>query len=550
MDATTNFRTSESKLDYEYTRLHITPLNPALLSSILPPTVLSVARNISYHSLQTFPEKDFGFVDLPSMEAQKIKKKLNGSILKGTKVKIEEARPAKRKLREEDTTLAPPEAGMNKLEISSKKRKRDPETLPAIELKDRKVKRGWTDPVPAKKLDKKSKRKKDVVRSKYTSGPECLFRTTLPANVPAAAKDGVVAANAKTERRKKKKQAKDVVIHEFSKVTKHATFLRSSGVLSTVKGVAEYVEGKGWVDAAGNVVEAVIAMPKKATSNKTEGTQSSTDSSSSSESGDNSEGGRTTEEVKKEPVKAAKQAVVENLTSSSGTSSAEDDGIDGDASSSSQSTEGESSKSDEETDPTALSPKTPISLKIDIPKTESMAAPKIHPLEELFKRRRPDFEAPKIPDATPSFSFFDNDPSDADEESSMTPIPMTPFTKQDFALRGLRSAAPTPDTAFPGKNYAVWPTDNVSSSMSNLNTNLREERTGDDTEGDVTPTLGGKMKKKETGKVEEKADPVTDFQKWFYEHRGEVNRGWKRRRKVVAKQRRQRENRRRNAKDA
>src|SRR5271170_3536799 len=95
------------ELDSKYTRLHITPLNPTLLPSILPPAVLTAARNISYHSLQTFPEKEFGFVDLPSMEARKIKKKLNGSILKGTKVKIEEARSSKQEARNEATSIIP-----------------------------------------------------------------------------------------------------------------------------------------------------------------------------------------------------------------------------------------------------------------------------------------------------------------------------------------------------------------------------------------------------------------------------------------------------------
>jgi hypothetical protein len=37
----------------------------------------------------------------------------------------------------------------------------------------------------------------------------------------------------------------------------------------------------------------------------------------------------------------------------------------------------------------------------------------------------------------------------------------------------------------------------------------------------------------------------SDFQKWFYEHRGEANRAWKRRRKLVAKDKRHRENKRR-----
>jgi hypothetical protein len=534
---TSNFRPSENEeLDSIYTRLHITPLNPTLLPSILPPAVLTAARDISYHSLQTFPEKEFGFVDLPSMEAQKIKKKLNGSILKGTKVKIEEARPSKQEARNE-ATLIIPEANAKKQEIPSKKRKRDTETLPGIELRDRKVKRGWTDPVAVKKLGKKTKGKKDVVKSKYTSGPELLFRTTLPANKAAFTKD---APGLKTERKKKRKPAKEVVVHEFSKTTKHASFLRSSAAPSRAKGVAEYVEGKGWVDASGDVVEAPVKKPKKTASRIPENLPSSSESFVSSGFEEESDTGGSTVETRNEPTKVAKQAGEEiSTTSSSGTSSDEEDqeNQDSNNASSSSESEGETSQIGEETHDThpLPSPRTPISLKLDIPKTETpkKSDSAIHPLEALFKRRRPNFEAPKIPEAVPSFSFFGADGDDDDEKGVLDSIPMTPYTKQDFALRGLRSAAPTPDTAFPDKSYTVWPTDNVS----------KEDSAGMD--GGATPTQKHKAKEShlQKGSVD---GPVSDFQKWFYEHRGENNRAWKRRRKLAAKEKRHRENKKRN----
>lgn len=78
-------------------RLHITPLNEALLKTYVPATIRDSVTNISYHTLQTFPEKPFGYLELPVMEAQKIKKKFNGTILKGTKVRIEDARPEKKR---------------------------------------------------------------------------------------------------------------------------------------------------------------------------------------------------------------------------------------------------------------------------------------------------------------------------------------------------------------------------------------------------------------------------------------------------------------------
>jgi len=539
---TSDLRPSESQgLESKYTRLHITPLNPTLLPSILPPAVLAAARNISYHSLQTFPEKDFGFLDLPSMEAQKIKKKLNGSILKGTKVKIEEARPSKLKAKVEDDAFATPETNSIRRGDSSKKRKRDGETLPGIELRDRKVKRGWTEPVPAKKLDKKSKGKKDVVKSKYTSNPELLFRTALPANKAPSADE---TAGLKTERKKKRNQAKEVVIHEFSKTTKYASFLRSNKVPSAAKGVAEFVEGKGWVDASGNIIEALIKKEKEPAKHVVQKTTSSSESFENSEVHEESNAEDNPEETLKGPAKPAKLAKAEvSSTSSSESSSDEEDSDDvndeeGNDISSSSGSEDETSQNDEETHDAQIlpSPKTPISLKLDIPKSESPIKPesRVHPLEALFKRRRPNLEASMIPAVAPSFSFFDAD-GDEDEEKDdvVNSIPMTPYTKQEFAFRGLRSAAPTPDTAFPVKSYDTWPTDNMANGGS-IKVN-----------GDTTPTQ--KHKAKESIPPKDSAEtPVSDFQKWFYEHRGENNRAWKRRRKLAAKEKRHRENKKRN----
>jgi hypothetical protein len=38
-------------------RLHITPLKPDLLKVYLVPSVLQLAKNVSYHAVETFPEK-------------------------------------------------------------------------------------------------------------------------------------------------------------------------------------------------------------------------------------------------------------------------------------------------------------------------------------------------------------------------------------------------------------------------------------------------------------------------------------------------------------
>ncbi|RMD43481.1 hypothetical protein DV735_g1631, partial [Chaetothyriales sp. CBS 134920] len=92
------------------TRLHISPLTPDLLLAVLGPQRLEVASNIAFHSIQTAPDRPFGYVDLPSMEADKVKKKLHGAILKGKKMKVEDARPKKRSFTdvEDDPTAEAP----------------------------------------------------------------------------------------------------------------------------------------------------------------------------------------------------------------------------------------------------------------------------------------------------------------------------------------------------------------------------------------------------------------------------------------------------------
>lgn len=568
---------SETQLEPDRVRLHVTPLNPTLVPSILPPSVLPLARNISFHSLQTFPEKQFGFVDLPIMEAQKLKKRLNGSTLKGTKVKIEDARPAKQVTKPDNTEEAESEVKKDKSEKPSKKRKRDPETISAVELQDRKVKRGWTDPKAPKRSEKKSKssKDKDRVKSKYTSQPECLFKTSLPANVAASLKEKSTVVDLR--KRRKGDLQKDVVVHEFSKTIRHASFLRSSGLPSSAKAVNEYVEGTGWVDQDGNVVEAPIRKRKGELKEDQEDSESSVDSDVSSvfEVLSDSEDESRPENVGMVLDKVAERLAVvdEDDTSSSGTSSSESETSSSGISSDDE--DDEESSSDEEDDevedekvendkelnsksalnkpplenhvdtlgPSVPTPATPPNLKLNIPQTATEIEPatEVHPLEALFKRRRPDSDAPTIPEPVPSFNFFDAaDADDSEGDEAENSIPMTPYTQRDLEFRGLRSAAPTPDTAHPGKTYTTWPTDNMP---------RKKVFDDDDEDGDVTPTqkLKARGKEGEKGEEEEGEGEVegSDFQKWFYEHRGEANRAWKRRRKLVAKDKRHRENKRR-----
>ena len=106
-------------------------------------------------------------------------------------------------------------------------------------------------------------------------------------------------------------------------------------------------------------------------------------------------------------------------------------------------------------------------------------------------------------------------------------VPLTPFTQRDFEYRGMRSAAPTPDTAHPNKRF-VWPTEN-----------------SDDEDEDAPSSPIRKGSSSKEGEKKEGASAESDFQKWFYENRGDTSRAWKKRRRTVAKEKRHRENRKR-----
>jgi hypothetical protein len=600
--------------DNEYVRLHITPFDKSLLDRIVPSSVQPSAKNISFHALQSFPEKGFGFVELPKMEADKIKKKLNGAILKGSKVRIEEARPEKKAVGVGEDDEKPRKR--SKEEKDSKKRKRDSEAIPGVELHDRKVKRGWTTPSSDLVKEKRSKDKKDekeekkvVVKSKFTSGPECLFKTTLPANVAANLKNKSDALESNTEKKKKKRNGKEVLVHEFAKTTKYASFLRGSGVVGG-KTAKEFVEGKGWVDENGEVIESVtLKAPRKTVQLKKpvvedDDTSSSGDSDTSEEdSSDEDE-----QDVTEDKVDAATRAERASSTSSSGSSPEDEDdkvkendaesesdseaesiadsvsnkatptpvssteistpavsqlnidqavasdtsdamsssepeselATDSDSSSASEDeSEAEASSASEKQEERSTSSNgPPPNLSIEIPAVKSSqeaTSTEVHPLEALYKRSKDAAEAPvSNEEAAPGFSFFGGDNDDdieMEDQDDLSAMPMTPFSQTDIERRRYRSAAPTPDTAHPGK-VLNWPTEYDDEDMQYEDT--------------TTPVRkGAKAATSEPAPEAAATSAVTDFQKWFYENRGDTNRAWKKRRKVVAKEKRQKENRKR-----
>lgn len=558
--------------DSGYSRLHITPLDPQLLKVVVPSAVLPHVKNVSFHALQTFPDRPYGFLDLPSADADKIKKRLNGAVLKGSKIRIEPARPVNMPEPSPDA-IVDTKSKKSKSGKRDKKRKRDAQEVVGVELEEgRKVKRGWTvtpDEAAAKKKkekdhdkkkakskdkedkkDKDKKKKKKDPESKYSEGPECLVKTTLPPNKLDLADDITGGAKKKS----KKGEKRDVVVHEFEKNTKFATFLKTVQPASaeSAHAGAVFVKGKGWVNEDGTVVENVkstrpTTIPQLQVSKMRAplAPADDDDDTSSSSGGSSSE-----EESDSEPEllpEAPQQLKIATRLANPGI-----DNI-------------PSLDVADETD--TARPKSASSLRslsIKIPPatpTPTSKSAKVHPLEALYKRQKQEEATPSKPlDVAEPFTFFGGQDADEDEEmadgqdgegsgleaadenddhqeSSHGPQPpMTPFTKQDFEWRNTRSAAPTPDTAHPSRISRIW----YQRGGSDEGLDDVEEDQGEDDDHSmggqegVTGVEGG---------GEGATNPNTDFQKWFWEHRGDLNRSWKKRRKTTAKEKRYRENR-------
>ncbi|RCI16337.1 hypothetical protein L249_2623 [Ophiocordyceps polyrhachis-furcata BCC 54312] len=487
--------------DNDYVRLHITPLDDHLVNIILPASVRPSSRNLSLHTIQAFPEKRYGFVDLPRMDAAKLKRKLNGSLLKGTTVRVQDARPEARTT-EPSHDAAPPE---KKRKLSSSPGKRDLNVLDGMTLKDRKVKRGWTEAAGAKRRSAKDKdddaRKR--TKSRYTNQEECLLKVKVPpkamGNLPGCKKKG--------------KRPREVTVHEFENTTKFPSFLKSSAPDKDGKMTAEFVEGKGWVDEEGNVVETVRARTARAPETGASVAQTEQDSinsvpstddestSSSSESEDDEQSSAPESTGRRQHQDTSAPAIEEATTDAS--------------------------------NPPSSLPGSPRSLTIQIPKRKSESS--VHPLEALYKRSDQDADATNKTSQRPPepFSFFGrgSDDEDATPEAAtetgnpanLKP-PMTPYSRHDFERRSVRSAAPTPDTAHPSRKNLLW-----------------GEEEEEEEEGGEEGEDGGE--EEETTREAAASQPgQSDFQTWFWENRRELNRSWMTRRKTAAKEKRHREN--------
>ena len=595
------------------TRLHITPLDPFLLQAYISTSLLPQATNISYHGIETFPEKRYGYIELPTMEAEKLKKKLNGSILKGTKVKIEDAKLESRKTKIEREAASNVDETLKNKQRSSKKRKREEGMLPGEELPEgRKVERGWTEPdrkstdkgAKRKKKEKDGERKKKKQKSEYTHEPELLFKTQLPPTKKSEEKleDG-------KKKQKKKSKKSETVVHEFSKTKKHKHSI-ANDANGKSGSVSHYEEGTGWLNANGDVVEPESESRKR---RKKQDPGSKADLSINTHSSSakdiraeqtrpNSSGSAASHYLQSpgtqlrgeldqalagaqsmEPEDEIAQAVdtedsknpseesseieneiegVDELANSEEAGKNEDDNlqagderassahksplVDSNGSTSIEALQGEAYST---TERTLLQAPATITTE-HIPEL----AKEVHPLEALYKRPKSNPGSPKKP--TPiqtSFTFFDADEGEENDTLGALPMmPQTPFTSQDLEFRGIRSAAPTPDTAAIGKRFFFPWSDNKEEEEEEK----KEVEGAKDEDGDVE--IEGQARSNVEAMDDRAGDakPVADsakepkeeseFEKWFWEHRGETNRAWKKRRREAMKEKRHRENRRLN----
>jgi hypothetical protein len=518
--------------DHPYVRLHVTPLDAELLKVVLSSALLPKARNISYHAIETFPEKRYGFLELPSEDAEKLRKKLNGAVLKGVKIRIERARPsriptplAQAAMAKEKTSKRSTE-GAAPPKDKSKKRKRGAEELSGVVLEDgRTIKRGWTSAEEPKEKrskkgkEKEGKEKKKQSKSKYTDHAECLVKTILPANAaPLLDADHAPA----TKRKKKGKTSREVIVHEFERTTKFPTFLKSTAATGSPGAPLEFVEGKGWVNQDGDVVENVkprpppsakVLLPSKSTDRDRETPPSDETATSSSDD---------------EPAEESGPGVP---------AAARDSGLLPEVAGSNFSSPSTPPKPDSSRPRSSGSIR---NLSITIPPA-TPNEPKVHPLEALYKRpKQSDDGTPEAAPGAQGFSFFaDGNEESAEEdvgadasEASGSRVPLTPFTRQDLELRGIRSAAPTPDTAHPSRRFTPWELDNDRAEQHDAELTYQESEEDEHVPSHTMAAQAG----------ESQGKPTSDFQQWFWNNRGDLNRSWKKRNKLARKEKRYREN--------
>ncbi len=568
-------------------RLYISPFNPVFITTILSPAALSVVANTSYHKIETFAERSYGYLDLPIEEAQKLKKKLNGSILRGLKMRVEDARLEKRKRKVEkevgNGTVDKDEQSQSK---RSKRETRKDGVLLAIELvDDRQVKRGWIQQAVSEKKSKRGLTDKSSTKERS----HLLFRTNLPPNVVSKTVDKEGMRNDKIRKRKVDgKTGKAVEIKEFTKTTKYPTFLRDSQISKQGKKSIAFEEGKGWIDDEGNIVEAVRERRSSQKSRPPSFVRKEVVEATTAETDINA-APSTSSEVESEESSVVSDESISISNSDSSSEDAINDKAIPDAATPSPTTVKAVLSAKRKTRlprPDHLNVTTVPTAIVTHPPSATppaTAIKEVHPLEALFKRptsKSATTTTGKSPSSAPrpapimtSFSFFDADRNaDADDnntrdseeaggDSATLYPPQTPFTRRDIEYRGIRSAAPTPDTAAIGRRFNVPWARKMSQAGDDDEENENDDDPGigamergpdddgDDDDDEIPNNDSNAIRansEKEgpsTTPVKEEMKEETMFEKHFWEQRGENNRNWKARVRERKKEKRQEDNR-------
>ena len=492
----------------EVARLYVSPFDADRLPVILAPAFLADASDISFHSIATFPEKTFGYLTLPKDKSEQIRKKFHGCILKGQKMKVEEARAKRSTVAPQSNDIAQRVAGLAPPTSSTSRQHGE---ISAIELpKDRKVKRGWTGPAEKRTPKAKDKQKRSKAKEKSISGEdECLFRTSLPVTTKEKKEE-------ESDKAKKRKRGAEnaALVHEFRNTRKLASSPKDSETPTDFKPAHGYIDGTGWVDQRGNVIEKEQRRRTSHGISAIEGPQ-----------------GLGQTKVSHTDATQPELETVRRRTRGKKGQSATKDATEGP-------TESHVDNGDEGVH-TASVERLSISRSSGSPiphtDTQPTSAPAsgVHPLEALFKRPKvaaSQSQTPKKPhlELETSFKLF---PDESSVGESGLLLPQTPYTQQDFRHRRQRSAAPTPDTALPGKSFEE------------ILRHRDEDGESDIEEEDGQVTGGAESQEASAeggGDVGQQAQEST-FAKEFWEKRREGNRDWKRRKREATKAKRLRD---------
>lgn len=524
-----------------FTRLHITPFTPDLYHSLIPKGSRKSARSVSFHQIETFPESAYGYINLPEVEAQKLKK-LNGAFLKGKKIHVADARAEQ--WRVADNMDSKDEAALRKLSSKRQKTKisNKDNIIPGYELpKTRHVKRGWAA-TATKKSTHLGKKRDSQAKADDIGKSDVIFRTPVPPN-----RRPIVSKTDKTDKVARKSERKPTEVK-----SKGHKRLQTRQSMANNKVVSQYADGHGWMNEDGEIVEAHVTKKQK------------TDSLAFSPRCDSAkQSGSKLSKIEEQSVLLDEPASLNGETFSGQISQSKVEEFRKEKASASMSM---SPKMEDYlvSRRSSLASKNPIKVQKQRqvsfalcqeepaaePDHKSNEEPKlaadheIHPLESIFKHAKSADKGSKLAPIQTSFSFFEE--NDIDNEDIHDP-PQTPFTIQDRRYRRIRSPAPTPDTAainrradWPWAEGSAQPIDDEESKKTTPVGDTENNTEFEEVESFETPGSDGKESK--NGKSKDTAE--SEFAKWFWENRGENNRAWRRRRREATKVERQRYNKR------